>query len=75
MNVVVENTIEKVQDTATRNYGDVFIRGNNGEYILRCHTDFSPVYISSLNQVQGRFQLGCAYVWMNNRYVLIGHCW
>ena len=32
MNIALENCTEHVDGAARRNYGDAFIRGNNGEF-------------------------------------------
>lgn len=34
MNITLEETQEVVSNNVTRKYGDVFIRGNNGEYLI-----------------------------------------
>ena len=38
MNIALEKTAEYVNGQLRRNYGDAFVRGNNGRasYILRC---------------------------------------
>lgn len=46
MNITLEDTQEVISNKITRKYGDVFIRGNNGEYynkttisLVSSHTD------------------------------------
>lgn len=34
MNLALESTREFIEDQETNSYGDVFIRGNNGKYII-----------------------------------------
>ena len=34
MNIALEQTREYVDGKLRRNYGDAFVRGNNGEYLL-----------------------------------------
>ncbi|KAM9894436.1 hypothetical protein OXX69_011363 [Metschnikowia pulcherrima] len=34
MNVVLQSAKESVQEKVTKSYGDVFIRGNNGMFLL-----------------------------------------
>lgn len=46
MNIALEKTVEYVNGVKRRNYGDAFVRGNNGELIrnlLLREGDFSPL--------------------------------
>jgi len=53
MNIALEQTKEYVDGKMRRNYGDAFVRGNNGEMLrsrnhLRRHADIKAVmYISA----------------------------
>lgn len=52
MNIALEQTEEHVNGVVTNRYGDAFIRGNNGFYILFLQLaisidDFSVLYISA----------------------------
>jgi U6 snRNA-associated Sm-like protein LSm6 len=53
MNIALEQTKEYVNGILHRSYGDAFIRGNNGEFVIICcysqiANNASDVYISRL---------------------------
>lgn len=45
MNIALENTEEYVNGQRKNRYGDVFIRGNNGMWILLNHRSYAAYFV------------------------------
>lgn len=47
MNIALEKTEEYVNGVKRRNYGDAFVRGNNGQFVFLLPSDAFSLYIAS----------------------------
>jgi len=67
MNIALEQTKEYVNGILHRSYGDAFIRGNNGEFvIICCHhqaaNNVSDVHLSRFLAMGKGWRAGCQSV-------------